>query len=200
LGTVFVFLLLACVLAFVLQHRRTVKDPLDLLWKRLDLAQGSSQPPPEQEPSYVVVRPHMPQLVPSLDHEVKEIGPVKDPATEQLYRFITRVWPTGKVTRRHCGELGFSRKTWEKYVGGVRGQEGQESGRGLLARAGVVAKGPNGWEIVAPLDAALRVTDALASYADENAQLVVGRDGLGSGRSRDDLGRSLSQECGAGGS
>jgi hypothetical protein len=197
----FVFVLTGCTVAFVLEHRRWIREPLDILWERLQaaLSVAHGRPDDVDDPSYVVVRGHTPAMLPeTIDHEVKTIEPPVDRETKRLYDFIIRVWPTGKISRRHCGSLGFSRKTWEKYVGGQRGKAGQESGRGLLDRAGVVAKGPNGWEIVATLEAALQVTDKLAEYAAAKAQLVAGRDGLGVGRSKDVPGVGLPQVDGVG--
>ena len=71
----------------------------------------------------------------------------RDPEIEELYRFVTTVWPTGKVGREHCRDLGFMRSEWERMVGGRRGEEGSESGRGLLDRAGVVRRTRSGWEL-----------------------------------------------------
>jgi hypothetical protein len=80
----------------------------------------------------------------------------------------------------------------------VRGKEGQESGRGLLDRAGCVEKTGNGWEIVASLGDALSVTDASKSYAESKAALVVGRDGLGPGRDNTEDASHASHPVGVG--
>lgn len=182
LGAGFVFSLAFCMIVFIGQHRRWITEPLNIIRDRLDalldLVYGR-RPDELNEPGYVVIHPHMPQLPATIDHEVKSIEPSTDAATKRLYDFIIRVWPGGNVSRRAVMDLGFSRRTWERYVGGRRGHEGEESGRGILDRAGVVIKTTSGWEIGAPLDQALQITDPLAAYSNAKARLVAGRDGLG---------------------
>ena len=189
-GGAFVFLLCGCVVKFVLDHHRSTRDPYDLARERVEAARGSrARPDPEEDdPPYVIMRPARPALPATVNQVVESIEPAVDPATRRLYEFVIRTWPGGpSISRRKCADLGFSRKTWEKYVGGQRGREGQESGRGLLARAGAVRQGANGWEIVTPLSDALAITDALKAYAESKAALVVGRDGLGLGRDNTDM-------------
>ena len=166
----FVFTLAGAVVRFILDNRRVVTEPLDLLWERLALATPS--PPPDQDEKWRVIRPRTPQLEATVDHEVKSIEPDVDPDIKRLYNFITRVWPGGNVSRSACNSLGFSRKTWEKMVGGQRGKAGLESGRGILDRAGCVRKTSAGWEIAATLEQALTFNDELSKYAQAKSQLV----------------------------
>jgi len=169
------FLLGLCgaVILFIFQHRAILTTPARVQWQKLALAQPS--PTPRDDPPAMVIRPLQRRslaLPATLDHQVESIEPDVEPEIVELYQFITRTWPTSNVSRAHCRGLGFTRSTWERYVGGRRGKAGQESARGLLDRAGAVEKTPNGWEIVAPLDQALAINDDLHAYAEAKAQLV----------------------------
>jgi len=125
-----------------------------------------------------VIRGHTPagRLLPSgIDLEVHSLEPTVDPQIKALYEFLVRVWPTGNVARDHCIDLGFGRAEWERYVGGQRGREGEESGRGLLDRAGYVYKDASGhWQIApeATLEVVLGMNEDLAAYARKRARLV----------------------------
>jgi len=173
--------LCGCVLLFVFQHRAILTTPSRVMWQQQALLQPS--PAPEEEPEWRVIRPYRgrPALAATtLDHTVQALGPEVASEIEELYTFLCRVWPTGNVSRAHCRGLGFTRATWERLVGGRRGKGGQESGRGLLDRAGAVENTPNGWEIACPLDQALTINEQLLSYAEARAELVrPGRDRTG---------------------
>lgn len=139
----------------------------------------------ECEAPWRVLRPYGAQrgrpLLAAPDMAVRSLFPEVDAQTQALYEFITRVWPTGNVSRDHCIALGFGRAQWERYVGGQRGKEGLETGRGILERAGLVYRDEKGyWNITpgATLEAAYRVTEGVEQYAGAMARLVrVGQDG-----------------------
>lgn len=136
------------------------------------------QPPPPQPVKEWVIRnpssllPHR-TITTATEASICSIEPEADPEIRELYEFITRVWPAGSVSRETCRELGFGRATWERLVGGQRGKAGQESGRGLLDRAGVVYQDRSGsWQIGVSLEQALSIHPALAAYARQRAELV----------------------------
>ena len=190
-GTVFV-LAMATIRMVLDHHAASVVDPLRMAWERLLLAMDRHHArSDDEEPAYVITRGYTPNALPAtVDHQVRAITPQVDRATERLYEFIIGTWPKGpSVSRRQCAREGFSRKTWERYVGGMRGMEGQESGRGLLDRAGVVESTSSGWTICAPLGDALSITGPLQAYAEAKASIVVGRDGLGMGRDKRGVGK-----------
>lgn len=173
----------ATIVTFISQHRAQMVEPLGMLRDLIDaMLPGKNEDLPE--PQYMVIRPrsNRPLLPATLDQEVRPVEPQVDPDSKELYDFITRIWPTGKVTREHCNMYGFTRAVWEKLVGGRRGYEGQESGRGVLDRAGVVRQTAAGWEICAPMNEALTITAPLEAYAQAKAQLVQ----LGTGRTGQD--------------
>jgi len=127
----------------------------------------------EKKPPIVIHGKGVPALLGSgLNVDVEGIEPAVDPEIEELYRFIVGVWPGGSVSREACRELGFGRATWERLVGGQRGKEGMESGRGLLDRAGCVRSTSSGWEICATLEEALGINRALRAYAEGKAEMV----------------------------
>jgi hypothetical protein len=182
-GGAFLVFLAGCTISFIRGHRRVITEPLDLLWKRLDLAMPADMPEPAPRDPLIVrgyVQRGTPLLVEGeLAHNIKSIEPDVSPDVRELFDFVTKIWPTGNVSRDHCMALGFPRATWEKMVGGVRGRRaGTESGRGLLDRAGCVAQTASGWEIAASLQDVYGINDELQAYAEARAHLVrLGQDG-----------------------
>lgn len=135
--------------------------------------------PEEPRPPMVLNRYNEPPMLPASSMDV-EIDPlVADAAPElmELYNFITRLWPTGDISRNNARQHGFDRTVWERLVSGVRGKEGMESGRGHLDRAGVVVHTGKGWQIAASLDQAYAINPDLLAYAQARAEIVTGRDG-----------------------
>ncbi len=116
-----------------------------------------------------------PKMLPAtVDLAVEAVGPVADPEIERLYRFIVDAWRADDVSQAGCMSRQWRRKDWDQYIGGSRRRAdlGKESARGLLARAGIVAKSGNRWVICAALDAALSINDDLLAYASERASTV----------------------------
>ena len=176
-GGAFVFILAGAVVKLIVDHHASTRDPYIQAQKRIDAAKdkGSARPDPDAEPNYVIMRaPARPALAATLDHEIETVIPQTDPATEQLYRFIVDAWRADDVTQSGCMGRGWRRRDWDRMVGGSRRRAdlGNESGRGLLDRAGLVRKDGGKWEIVASLDQALTITDDLASYAEARASVV----------------------------
>ncbi len=171
------------VIAFVLQHRLAYIGPVKLAFDRADGAKAPRAVEREEEP-WRVIRPALPATI---EHQVRAIEPEADPEIRELYEFITRIWPTRDVSRENCRKLGYGRAQWERWIGGQRGRLGQESAKGLLARAGVVGKRRGGWEIVVPMGAALAWNDELRAYAKARRAMVrdrtdgTGRDAPGAG-------------------
>jgi len=178
--------LAVCTVVFIIEHRRTIRDPLDISWERLDMLRprGGTPPPAMDEAPWRVVRGFTPSLPAQVETTVQAIEPEARPEIRELYEFIAAAWPVGSVSRASCRNLGFGRAQWERLVGGVRGREGQESARGLLDRAGVVRRTRSGWEICAGLQDALAINAELLAYAEAKSSLVqLGREGAdGMGR------------------
>ena len=168
---VFALALMTCTASFILAHRRRVTEPLDILWQRL-----APPVPPEPEPRWIVRNPaHAARAIPArLASEAKPLEPDAPAEIKDLYKFITTMWPTGDISQANCARMGFSRKYWDRYIGGSRRKRdaGKESARGLLDRAGVVRKDGNKWVIAATLEEALSVNDLLREYAGRKAQMV----------------------------
>ena len=133
----------------------------------------------EEEPPWVVQRPWkrlhpVPQIPARLQVTAKSIEPPVRREIRDLYRFIITMWPTGDVTQANCRAKGFTRRYWDRYIGGSRAESklGTESGRGILDRAGVIRKDGNTWVIAAPLDVALQINEELWAYAQARARMV----------------------------
>jgi len=133
----------------------------------------------EEEPPWVVQRPWkrlnpVPQLPARLQIEARSIEPPARREIRELYRFIITMWPTGDITQANCRAKGFTRRYWDRYIGGSRAESklGTESGRGILDRAGVIRKSGGAWVIAAPLDQALQINDELWAYAQARAKMV----------------------------
>lgn len=139
---------------FVLQHRRYVTDPFDLIWERfrLLLPVEDVEADTEKEPIWRTIRPR--SAPPTMTIAARS---PKDADTEivNLYNFITAMWGIGSVSQAECRKAGWTRRYWDRYVGGKRNQRGTEAGRGLLDRAGVVQKDGVRWVIAATLEEAL---------------------------------------------
>jgi len=133
----------------------------------------------EEEPPWVVQRPWRrlhpaPQIPARLQIEAASIEPPVRREIRELYRFIITMWPTGDITQANCRAKGFTRRYWDRYIGGSRAESklGTESGRGILDRAGVIRKDGNTWVIAAPLDVALQINEELWEYAQARARMV----------------------------
>lgn len=155
---------------FINEHREVFISPTRLAWAQFNAAHPQPKPEPADTEPWRVINPHngpaRPLLPDRVESQAAGILPPADPEVEMLYDFVSTVWPTGNISREHCRALGFTRSTWEKFVGGIRGREGLESGRGLLDRAHVVRKTSSGdWEICAPMGAALGWNRELREYA-----------------------------------
>jgi len=151
--------------------------PLRLEEKRQTVIVEEVERPAQEKPAPMVLHgfgPPAPRLIEAeLAQEIRPIAPQVSPEIEALYDFVTRVWPTGNVSRDHCMALGFSRATWEKFVGGRRGKlAGSESGRGWLDRAGCVGRNGDGWQIVVGLDEVYGIHPELLAYAGAKAKMV----------------------------
>ena len=169
----FVFALAGCTTVFILDHHRvSVVEPIKMAWERIWAAMGAARPRPEDEPTPLVLRGYAKEIPANVAHEIKSIEPDVDPKVKEMYDFITSMWPTDDVTQANCKDRGWSRKYWDKYIGGQRTKRGLESGRGILDRAGVVRKDGGKWVIVAPLNEALAINDDLLRYAEAKARLV----------------------------
>ena len=173
-----------CTVGFILEHRSVYTGPIRLAFLKFNASQPET--PPTVETDWKTIHPyHKPiPLLPDaiMEHSSPAFAdgePETDDETRLLYDFVSIVWPTGKVSREHCRQLGYTRSTWEHYVGGVRGKTG-ESARGLLDRAGVVRKTSAGdWEINAPVGAALGWNKELRAYAKAMKAYRDGRDRTG---------------------
>jgi hypothetical protein len=159
-------------LGLIADHAWAYTAGLRLAWEKFNATLPKEDPPPKRDP-WRVIKPYnekrqalLPDAV--LDHNATALDDGEPEADEEirlLYDFVTVVWPTGKVGREHCRQLGYTRSTWEWLIGGQRGRTG-EGARGLLDRAGVVRKTSAGdWEIVAPTGAALGWNRELREYA-----------------------------------
>jgi hypothetical protein len=143
--------------------------------------------PEEPRPPMVINRYNEPPMLPagSMDVEIDPLVADAAPEVMELYNFITQLWPGGDISRKTAREHGFDRAVWERLIGGVRGKEGMESGRGHLDRAGVVVHTGKGWQIAASLDQAYAINADLLAYAQARAEIVTGRDGRdGTGQDR----------------
>lgn len=118
--------------------------------------------------------PALPAQVVDVERDAEQVAPRASREVEQLYRFVTMMWPLGDVTQAGCARAGYSRRWWDKYVGGSRSRKliGTEQARGYLDRAGVVCKDSNKWVICADLAQALSINDELRAYAEAMSQVV----------------------------
>jgi hypothetical protein len=133
----------------------------------------------QEEAPWIVQRPFKrlnpaPQLPAKLQVAAKSIEPPVRREITDLYRFITTMWPTNDITQANCRQHGFTRRYWDRFIGGSRAERdlGKESARGLLDRAGVIRKDGNAWVICAPLDQALQISDELWQYAQARARMI----------------------------
>ena len=164
---------LTVVVFIVNHHGANVVDPIKLAYKRFEQAKPTERPQPEDEPWRVIRGFGGPKAIPARVHtEVKSIEPAVNPEIKEMHDFITTMWPTGDITQANCQRRRWSRKYWDKYIGGKRTKRGQESGRGLLDRAGVIRKDGGKWVIAVPLNEALAINDELLSYAQAKAEMV----------------------------
>ena len=177
-GFTFCLSLMWCTLSFVRGHRRMVTEPLDLLWERLRMLTPPAPPAEPREP--LVIRGYLPRqeamlIEGELASQAQSIEPQASADIKALYNFVTKVWPTGNVSRDHCTKtLKIRRRDWERFVGGQRGSKaGSESGRGWLDRAGAVDKTCDGWQIVAPLQEVYALNHELEAYANAKAKIVT---------------------------
>lgn len=164
------------IVVFILQHRAVLIDPMRMAWEKLDLARMVKPRPTDEWQAPMVLNPY--QVLPAggtLDTQIKSIEPDAPEKIKELCEFIATMWPVGDVTQAACREKGFTRKYWDRYVGGSRRRRdvGKESARGILDRAGVVHKDGNKWAICAPLNEALAINDGLLAYANAKAKMVT---------------------------
>lgn len=118
-------------------------------------------------------------LLPSgieVEQAVASVGPAVRGEIRRLYDFVVDAWRTQDVTQAGVLGRGWRRKDWDLYVGGSRSRKaiGTESGKGLLARANVVAKYGHKWMWVdgVTLEDALSINGELRAFADARAELV----------------------------
>lgn len=131
--------------------------------------------PEEPRPPLVIRGYGEPPMLPagmSADMEIDPLVQDAPPELMEMYNFITCLWPTGDISRNNARKHGFDRTVWERLVGGVRGQEDRESGRGILDRAGIVTRTGQGWKIAASLDQAYAINADLLAYAQARAEIV----------------------------
>jgi len=131
---------------------------------------------PIEPPTPMIVRGYNtpPLIEAELASSIKTLEPDVKPEIKELYDVITRLWPGGDISQERVCSL-FSRKVYDRHIGGSRrkGDAGTESGRGLLDRAGVIAKDGGGhWAIAASLADALSINDDLLEYAQARSQIV----------------------------
>ena len=107
---------------------------------------------------------------------VTSVEPAGRAEIRRLYEFVVDAWRSQDVTQAGTLGRGWRRKDWDEMVGGSRSRKaiGTESGKGLLARANVVAKYRSKWEWVdgVTLEDALSINGELRAFADARAELV----------------------------
>jgi len=147
-------------------------------------------PAVQEEEPWRVIRPQLGRgpmsLLPArVEKGVERAGPSARREIEDLCRFISVMWPTGDITQANCERMGFTRRWWDRYIGGSRAKRkrGTESGRGLLDRAGVIEKEGGRWAICSTLEEALSWNNELREYADALARFGGSSQ---SGKSRQD--------------
>jgi len=197
---------------FVVQERGIRLAPTNLAWRRLWLAEPQTEPPePDDAEPWRVIRPYLagraPQMITAkattMEQDVRDIEPDVRPEIRELYEFVCQNW-NQNISRAECRKRGWTRRRWERYVGGKRGQTG-ESAKGFLARANVVEMdGGNGWAWRADVTLAdvFSIVPELAEYADARAKMVQGRhrdapdrtDGTGRDADGDMPGRSQTEK------
>lgn len=126
-------------------------------------------------------------LLPSgtMEHEVEQVGPRARPEIEEAFRVVSGLWGARDCSQETVCKL-FGRRIYDKYVGGSRRRrdQGTESGRGVLDRAGVIEKEGGRWVITASVEEAYSWNPELRAYADARAQTgrqVESRQGRGAG-------------------
>ena len=148
---------------FILQHRRSVTEPLDQYWWELQ----ATRPRPQEE--------HRPPIIlnrrtASKNAAVEAADVPVTPELDELYRFICSTWSGGDLSRSACRDRGWTRKYWERYVNG-----GRERDRGILDTAGLIRKQGQSWVVDVSLEEALSISPALRLYAESKARTVGGR-------------------------
>jgi hypothetical protein len=150
--------------------------PLALLRARQPVQVVTRAPVQIDEQPPMVIRGYArpPMIEASLESNIKALEPDATKEVRELYKFITTMWPTGSITQADCLARGFSRRDWDRYIGGSRrkGDVGKDSARGWLDRAGVISKEGNEWRIAASLEEALGINDELMQYAMAKSQVV----------------------------
>jgi hypothetical protein len=134
-----------------------------------------AEPERAERPPMVIRGYGQPPLIEaSLESNIRAMEPDASKDVRGLYKFITAMWPTGSITQADCLGKGFSRRDWDRYIGGSRrkGDAGKDSARGWLDRAGVIAKEGNEWKIGASLEEALKINDDLLRYATSLSKVV----------------------------
>jgi len=129
--------------------------------------------PPKPDRPPVIVNPYHGNRYATTPSQPREVD--APPEVQELYRFITTMWPTGDVTQDNCRRHGFGRGVWDHMIGGSRNprHKGTESARGVLDRAGVIEKQGNVWKIAANLDDTLACFPMVRAYAETRTQTVI---------------------------
>jgi hypothetical protein len=86
-----------------------------------------------------------------------------DRAIAELYEFVATLWAAGEVSRAAARKHGFTRSTWEKYIGGRRNSDAP----GILANFGAVTMTQGGWQISKSLEEILNANNDLHAYAEK---------------------------------
>ena len=177
------------VVLFVFQERSIRATPA--LVARQQLAPPPALPPEQDAEPWRVIRPYRPRPTlasATVEHRVQAIEPDAPAHIRQLHQFVCDCWDggTGSLSRDACRKHGYTRRDWERWVGGKRGAAG-ESGRGILDRAGVVERTSTGWQWAdgVTLQDVFSVSPELLEYASARARLVSGRRDRTSGTGQD---------------
>jgi hypothetical protein len=152
--------------------------PRDLARLAQPVIEDPGDPPGEEEERPWQMMNPLPRLPSGV--EVEQVATAVEPAARdeirRLYDFVVDAWRTQDVSQGGVLGRGWRRKDWDFYIGGSRSKRkiGTESGKGLLARANVVAKyrGKWMWMDGIMLEDALSINGELRGYADARAELV----------------------------